>query len=549
MKTPARTLILLLPLILLLAACAVPAPLCVQDAIRYPDDQALDGGPVQLGVIDASHLFTNDLPEALHTSQAALAVLDDVRWGYIEPDAPQSGVHAYHWETLDERVSAYQKAGFDLVMVLRAWNPWARSMGPQGGQAATAASTPPKAEYMNDYAAWVQAVVERYDADGVNDFPGLIDVNGDGQIDPIRYIQIETDATTGISWQGSAPVDTAAEYISLLRVAKTAVQRASSQARVIMAGTTAVDLLDHYPTATDLQDTVTEINPAVCGSLTAFQQIVAATDAYDIIAVHSMADYTGLPTLGQWLATLTTDKPVWIMGATSAPALTADPQIISVHALYPAQGEALWNSLKDLTAADHEAVLRWYQGEQARLSFKKWVMAAANGFDAIIIGYEQDRPLYTNPTFGLRDLAFQGLLDEPDDGPPAKRPAIYALAMTQAQLRGYSAVQPMPNFDDGVYAYQFIVEGQPVSALWWDDGQAQGPNDSPVSHTIFLRTSQTSLPLFITPTQPGQTSPSVQTLTPENGIIQLELTETPVIIRGEIEAYVPSKVFFPIITR
>ncbi len=549
MKTPVRFFSLVFLFALLLSACAVPAPICVQDAIHYPHGQTLNGGPVQLGVMDASHLFTNDLPDALHTSQAALAVLDDVRWGHIEPNAPQANQHDYRWTSLDERVAAYQKAGFELVMVLRAWNAWARSAGPQGGQAAAAASTPPKEEYLNDYAAWVQAVVERYDADGIDDFAGLIDVNGDGNPDPIRYFQIETDATTGIWWQSAAPVDTAADYVTLLRTAKASVSLASSQAQVILAGATAADLLDQSPTATDLEDTVTEINPAVCGSLTAFQQILAASDAYDIIAVHSMADYSGVSTLANWVATLSPGaKPVWIIGATTAPALTADPQSISVNALFPTRGETLWNSLRDTAAADHDAVLNWYQAEQARLAFKKWVTAAASGFDAIIMGYEQDRPVYTNATFGLRDLAFQGLLDEPGDGPPAKRPAIYALAMTQAQLRGYSTVEKMDTFEEDVQAYHFTVEEQPVYALWLDDGQAQGPTDTPASRTIYLRTSETQLPMFIAPTQPGQTSPTVQTLTPTNGIITLTLTETPIIIRGEIAPFTPVKTFLPIIT-
>ncbi len=540
-------------LALILAACSVPAPACDQNAIRYPAGRELNGGPVRLGVIDASPRFTDDLPDSLRASQASLAVLDDVRWGYIEPNAPQGG-HAYVWNApssaLDTRVAAYQQAGFELVVVLRAWNPWARSFGPQGGQAAVEASTPPKSEYLDDYAAWVQAVVERYDADGVDDFPGLVDVNGDGRPDPVRYFQIETDATTGVWWQGTSPETSAADYVTLLRAAAGAARAASPDARIILAATTASDMLDRQPSAAELKDIVTNISPDVCGAITAFQQILAADDAYDIIGVHSMADYTGLVTLADWVATVAgADKPVWLTGVTTAPALTADPATISVNPLFPAYGETLWNSLKDVAAPDHDDVVLWYRAEQARLAFKKWVMAAAGGFDAIVMAYEQDRPGYQNSNFGLRDLAFQGMLGEAGDGPPEKRPAIYALAMAQGQLGGYADVLRMSGFAAGVYVYEFGVEGQTVYALWYDDGVAQGPNDASVSHTVHLRTPDAQLLMFTTPTRPGQTSPEVQTLLPVDGLVTLALTETPVVIRGRIAPQGRQQLFLPFVNR
>ena len=553
MKQQKILFLLVFPVIaLILSACAVPAPACDQNAIRYPTGQKLAGGSARLGVIDASPRFTHDLPDSLRASQASLAVLDDVRWGYIEPNAPQGGNHVYVWDSpssaLDTRVAAYQQAGFELVMVLRAWNPWARSFGPQGGQAAVSASTPPKPEYLDDYAAWVQAVVERYDADGVDDFPGLVDVNGDGHPDPVRFFQIEMDATTGVWWQGTSPETTASDYVTLLRAAAGGVRAASSQARIIVAGAAATDMLDRWPSATDLEDIVTHISPDVCGAITAFQQILAATDAYDIVAVQSMADYSGLATLADWVATVTGgDVPVWLTGATTAPALTSDPTVISVNPLFPANGETLWNSLKDVAAPDHDAVLRWYRAEQARLAFKKWVMAAANGFNAVVMGYEQDRPGYQNPSFGLRDLAFQGILGEAGDGPPEKRPVIYALAMTQGQLGDYREVRRMSGFANGVSVYEFSVEGQSVYALWYDDGVAQGPDDAPVARTLQLRTPDAQLLMFTTPTQPGQTSPEVQTLIPVDGVVTLTLTETPVVIRGRIEPMAQPQLFFPLI--
>jgi len=552
MPSPRRipfSFLFLLLLVGIIAACTVPAPACNQASIRYPAGAQLQGEPLRLGVIDASHLFLNELPDALKISQAQLAVLDDVRWGVIEPNAPQGDVHSYAWDApsvqLDSRVAAYQDAGFELVIVLRAWNPWARAAGPQGGLAAAAASTPPKPEYLDDYAAWVQAVVERYDGDGVDDFPGLKDVDGDGRPDPVRYFQIETEAATGVWWQGTSPETAASEYVTLLRAAASAARAASPDARILLGGIAATDMLDRDPSPADLEDVVTNVNPAVCGGLTAFQQILNARDAYDIVAVHSIADYTGLATLADWVATVAgNEKPVWITGATSAPALTADPQIISVNPLYPANGQALWNALRDPADPDHAGVTLWYRAEQARLAFKKWVMAAWSGFDALVMGYEQDRPTYEREDYGLRDLAFQGMLAPGED--QLTRPVIHALATVQGQLGGYASVQRLIGFGPGVYAFQFMVESQPVTAFWYDDGVAQGPNDPPASTLLTLATQEPQLLVFTIPTQPGQTSPDVVSYAPQNGIVTLTLTETPIIVRGRIQAPALNQLFLPL---
>ncbi len=506
---------------------------------------------MRLGVIDASHLFLNDYPSALKSSQAQIAVLDDVRWGYIEPNPPDGNNHIYTWDApavlLDSRVAAYQQAGFELVIVLRAWNHWARVTGPQGGLAAAAASTPPKPEYMDDYAAWVQAVVERYDGDGVDDFPGLKDVDGDGNPDPVRYFQIETEATTGIWWQGTSSESAAADYITLLRTASTAARAASPNVQIILGGIAATDMLDRYPSSTDLQDIVTSINPAVCGALTAFQQILAATDAYDIIAVHSIADYTGLATLADWVASVAgADKPVWLTGVTTAPALTGDPQNIAVNPLYPADGLAMWETLRDPTDPEHAGMVLWYRAEQARLAFKKWVMSAWSGFDVVVMGYEQDRPTYERSEYGLRDLAFQGMLSTPGED-PLKRPVIYALATAQGQLGDYTNVRKLFGFRNGVYAFEFIVEGQPVYAFWYDDGIAQKPGDTPASVTLTLSTNDAQILVFTIPTQPGQTSPDVQQLIPVNGQVTLTLTETPVVVRGHVQPPTPLQMYSPLV--
>ena len=348
-----RICLALVAMVVVVSACSIPYPPCDIEAVRYPTGARLVGDSLQLGVINASPLFSSDLPEPLRHTQASIAVVDDVRWGRVEPEPPQNGIHIYEWDdesvALDTRVHAYQQAGFELVMVLRAWNTWARAVGPQGGLAAAGASTPPKLEHQEDYAAWIAAVVERYDGDGIEDAPNLLDVDGDGQPDPVRYFQIETEAVTGVWWQSADASTATDDYLNLLRSAHTSAKAANPNAQILLAGIPALDLLDGYPTSAGLEDVVRNMNPAVCGAIVAYDRLLAATDAYDIAVVHSAADYTGLFTLADWVATLAgRDVPAWVNGSTSAPALTSDPTSLSVNPLFPVRGEGFWSSIQNI---------------------------------------------------------------------------------------------------------------------------------------------------------------------------------------------------------
>lgn len=518
--------------LLVLSACTIPAPPCQLESLIYPADARLQGQSLQLGVISASALFPHDLPGPLAETGAEWAVVDDVRWGYIEPQAPQNGSHSYEWDNeqaaLDTRVQSYQQAGFRLLLVLRAWNPWARAAAPQGGQAAAAASVLPQSQYMADYATWVQAVVERYDGDGVDDAPHLLA--------PVHHYQIEFEATNGVWWQGLSSESMVADYLQLLRTAAAAARAADPQVKIILAGLPALDLLDGAPDAAALQDVISNMDPAVCGALQGFTQVLAARDAYDMISVHSVADDSGLQTLSRWLRALVPAPmpPVWITGATSAPALTGDPAILRVNPQYPTTGEALWASLQDWTAGDHAQVESWYRAEQARLAVQKWVQAAAAGFDMLALGLEQDRPEYENAALSQRDLAFQGLLD-PADGfsTPATRPVVAALALVQSQLGGYTSVRAVAGLGEGVQAFVFTVADQPVYVLWADDGIAQGPGETPPTVQVHLPVHATQFTTFTVPTRRDQSGPDITALTATDGYLNLDVSETPVLVRGD----------------
>ena len=88
-------------------------------------------------------------------------------WGLIEPQPGK-----YNWGPLDNLVIEYQTAGFTgIQLLITAESPWA-SVNPPS--LLNLGDSFPKDEYLDEYAAFVGRFVERYDGDGTDDAPGLL---------------------------------------------------------------------------------------------------------------------------------------------------------------------------------------------------------------------------------------------------------------------------------------------------------------------------------------------------------------------------------------
>ncbi len=118
---------------------------------------------------------------------------DAYRWGTMQ----RSARSPIDFSVTDRYVREYQAAGFtDLVFALKSHSPWASKNGLD--------NPGPKPEYTDEYAAWVAAVVERYDGDGIDDMPGLLL--------PVRHYEIGSEFST----YEPEPVD---DYIVMLETA------------------------------------------------------------------------------------------------------------------------------------------------------------------------------------------------------------------------------------------------------------------------------------------------------------------------------------------
>ena len=225
-------------------------------------------------------------------------------WGLIEPQPGK-----YNWGPLDNLVIEYQTAGFTgIQLLITAESPWA-SVNPPS--LLNLGDTFPREEYLDEYAAFVGRFVERYDGDGTDDAPGLLN--------PIHHYGIEREFTG--FWPGSAE-----DYVRLLRTAYPAIHTADPQAEVLMVAILMVDVFDGNPDEAELQRRLTTPQAGIRKSVSEIQTILAACDAYDILDFHSLGDYTEIPPTAAWLRDQmeTNDcgeKPLWIGDAFSMSAL------------------------------------------------------------------------------------------------------------------------------------------------------------------------------------------------------------------------------------
>ena len=460
------------------------------------------------------------------------------KWGNIEPTQGDRD-----WETMDLLVAEYQEAGFTQIqLLLMADSPWA-SIVPSTDSSGAEKNSFPKAEFVDEYTAFVGAIVERYDGDGTTDMPGLLY--------PIHHYAIEAEFSG--FWPGSA-----AEYVRLLKLAYPAIHSADPDAVVALVALLAIDVFDGAPDAAEIERRF-ERPFAGRKSRDEIEQILDACDFYDVVDFHSLGDYTEIPATVGWLRKELEERdcqrPLLIGDAFSMSILvgyifsTFHPATLQQRA----DTVAWLQAVADPADADHAVAKAWLRGEMARGLVRKIVSAAGEGVIGINIGNLEDWasgvPAVDKalvPAIGTS--AFMGMIertktDEYAGGPlpytqaefsrinkaGESRPALHALTLVRQKLTGFSAVEKL-TLGENVWAYRFDRASRPLWVLWYDDGMLTLPKqraatlnvrfDFPAAQALVSRASTTI----------GQSNPVTETVSAQAGKLTLSLGPTPLFV-------------------
>lgn len=422
----------------------------------------------------------NGLAKTFRDSGADYAKTVLVSWGKIEPRAPlKNEGPSYTWTRLDEIVKEYQNEGFELQMVLKSNNPWAipatRTTDGFVAPGAGSISALPEPKHQAAYARFIASIVERYDADGFKDMPGLKY--------PLIYWEIESEAFHEGYWRG-----TVEEYGELLEIAYEASNAASPDSKIILAGLNFSDAFDDNPTPRQLQEKLRKKSKLAQKGLLFMRKSLTFTDHYDVIEIHYNRDYRGLPGIMSWLykelgPVEAVKKEIWAGDTLTTPWLFTP----SVHVDPPYPEEKIYRAVKGRIGKKSKEAT-WFRAEQARLMVKKLVIGAEQGLKRNILLMMKDRP-HGVETPVDKNWMIGGLVDHSLN----PRPAFYALQQISSFLKDFTKVSRMRHADKDTFVYQIeYSDGRSDAFVAWSESENQAIPISQLPDGLKVTTINTS---------------------------------------------------------
>jgi hypothetical protein len=363
---------------------------------------------------------------------------------------------------LDSWVRWVQSNNMAPVVTLQNWAP------------GDSASRPPADTAL--WKLWVTSTVERYDGDGVQDMPGLVE--------PVRYWHAEQEWP--IWWDGT--VD---EYISTLALTYAAVKAADPQGQVILIGLPSEGVAAAAACAQsgDLIDSCATWD----GSTNQTTQLLQR-GRYDIIDMHS---YESLPIITgkvNWIRSIVPDPdiPIWCLEA-GGPFIDAERYSDTLNAAAVVQ---------QFAQAFGSGVQRYV-----------WAMFSPAP------GAVWDRPPWTLMPLTRWDPYPSGL---------ELKPSYYTYQLMVRELTGFTSVENLSTASatetDGVYLYRFAFLDSTVYIVWSADS---------VDDDVILPTSGSAALVTHIVTDAGQTDEDarVETVPSANGIVHITATSLPLFVR------------------
>ncbi len=325
-------------------------------------------------------------------------------WFLCQPTHEDYAEGTFRWRPLDDSLGQVPE-GINVL-----WNLSARNYTPEG-------SWLPRD--VEGYEAYVRAVVERYDGDGVEDAPGS---------PVVRYWQVENEPN--LSHWGGTP----RQYAGLLRHAYKAARQANPQCKIVIGGVGG--WVGRGP------------NSSLLGfrrfHLPVLEQLEGT--GFDIFDYHwygnARGDYRGYGRVhGEVRAALDRHgfkhAPIWIteMGSFSGAPRGNPPQSESDQAA--------------------DLVRRYVYPLSLGVEKVFWAFGLVEGF-------KRD-----NDYFDHTGLIYDGR-DGEDRGRGVRKLAYFTYQLMTEKLEGKRFADALPDLPENVYAYRFGKGPDAVTVVWWD---------------------------------------------------------------------------------
>lgn len=427
---------------------------------------------------------------------------------------------------LDQFVREFQAAGFeDLTVCLRSHSSWASKQWARLG----ARNPTPKPQFMEHYARWIGAVVERYDGDGVADMPGLKRL--------VRYYEI------GSEWSTYEP-EPPEEYLPMLDRAYKAAHAAFAGVLVGHAAFLTTNAFDSNPGAGQYEAAFAAVDKRIMAqSLATMRKILDRGDLFDFVNIHSLGQPSEIDALVEWLEWEMRQrgyrKPIVISDTATTPFIAWGPATICNQ-----RPNAMGLLVRPTTEADRcraaayftklvagdEATVRWTQGFSAVDIVQRVVVAASRGVALINTAFIEDLMWFKLPIMrvGTGTSSWAGLVD-PDRN--EYRAGFYALEQVSRHLAGYRTIRRVESGNARVRLYELENEDSSRSWIAWaEPGRLILPGDPIPTETLRLPTADRGLVAETTITEWRTTAPTQTPLATSAGSVTVQLTSAPVFL-------------------
>jgi hypothetical protein len=415
--------------------------------------------------------------------RAAKPIAEAHSWG-----AMQSGPSAaINFSKLDTYVREFQDAGFtETTLALKSHSDWASVEHSQ----LNSKNATPKPEYRDLYAAWVTAVVERYDSDGVDDMPGLRY--------PVRHYEIGSE----LSSYEPEPVG---EYLAMLETAYAAAHAAYPDVSVAHAAFLVMDLLLNDPAPEELDGSAT-LPRDDTHNIADIRAILDRGDLFDVVNIHALAHPGEIEQLVRWL-NLEMDargyrKPIIISDTSPNPFISYGPgNVCGLFAnlmgvmVYPATEADRCRTadyFKRVLGKDGET-LAWLRGYVAGDMVKKTVIAAEQGIVLIDTSFTTDLPILDSPLgfAGAGNAGWGGMIKI---ATKERFASYFAMRQLIGHIDGYESIRRLDvDGPEGTRVYEVVVGGEKLWIGWHDPPRLVLPGDDVPETTVTLPTGAGTL--------------------------------------------------------
>ena len=389
---------------------------------------------------------------------ASKPLAESISWGAMQsgPDSP------IDFSKLDDYVIEFQAAGIsEIVLALKSHSTWA-SVDHALLRSRNAA---PQVDFRDDYAAWITAIVERYDADGIDDMPGLVY--------PIRHYEIGSEFS-------SYEPEPVAEYLSMLEIAYAAAHAAYADVSVGHAAFLVTDFLLGDP-APDTIDDDTGVDLYGPHAFSEIRAILDRPELFDVLNVHALAHPGEIEQMVRWLNWEMDQRgytrPIIISDTSINPFISFGPAIdceripqlmgLTIYPATEADRCRIADYFNRVLDGDPDTV-EWMRAFVAADMVKKVVIAAEQRIVLINTAFTTDLPILDSRLgqAGAGNAGWGGMI-EISSG--TRHANFYAMQQLIGHIDGYTGVARIDvGGPEGTRVYRFVVDGEPLFVAWYD---------------------------------------------------------------------------------